>query len=80
MRLLLLILWVVVWSLLWDSIFFWFLTRLEKKKQQEEETKEPIFMGEDENGNWTISYDIYSGNMNTKDSKCLAGRFLISFE
>lgn len=33
------------------------MTRLENKLQKEEETKEPIFVWEDENGNWLYKFE-----------------------
>ena len=33
------------------------MTRIEKKLQKEEELKEPIFVWEDENGNWLYKFE-----------------------
>ena len=43
---------VVIWNIIWNAIFFWIMTKLAKAV----EVKEPVFVGEDENGNWIYKF------------------------
>jgi len=48
---------IVLWNIIWDLIFFWALLEIKRKLDKEEETKEPIFVWEDENGNWLYKFE-----------------------
>ena len=54
---LLLFLLIILWVIIWDLIFFWALLEIKRKLDKEEETKEPIFVWEDENGNWLYKFE-----------------------